>query len=583
MQSAENNPTGNVSASASDLYAQPEGALPETRDASRHAFRVLLLANALVFSSSMCIMILELVAARLVARHLGSSLYTWTSVIGVILGGMSLGNYLGGRLADRFVPRRILGTLFLLASVVSLSVLWLNQSVGAISRPMAVPWPMWVLVTVAATFLLPACMLGTISPVVAKMALDEHRGTGTTVGNIYAWGAVGSIVGTFLTGFVLINQMGTNAIVCAVAGGLAVLGIFFTAGQWRLNTATTYGWLPVVALVSVPAVGPWPWAQRLGWHLGVREDYGFQYFDESNYYSIYVHPDAESPNVRVLILDNLVHAYVPMDDPKRLEYEYEKIYASITQRMSDRGRPPRALFLGGGGFVFPRYFEVVYPGSHIDVAEIDPAVKRVSQKVLTLPPDDKTRIRTYLMDARNFVDDRLREIAVADSPRPAEAPALYDFVYGDAFSDFSIPFHLTTYEFNEKVKRLMAPEGVYMQNVIDIFREGACRFLSAYVATVRETFPYVYVFCTAEDGPSAQRDTFVVVCSLEPLSLENLGKRPGEMKFKGRLFAWSEGGVPGGRMDTLLRWSRGITLRDDFAPVDNLLTPVVRDHFESPG
>jgi len=61
------------------------------------------------FFGSGCLLVLELVAARLIAPTLGVSLYTWTSVIGVVLGGVSLGNYLGGRLADRWPNRAALG------------------------------------------------------------------------------------------------------------------------------------------------------------------------------------------------------------------------------------------------------------------------------------------------------------------------------------------------------------------------------------------------------------------------------------------------------------------------------------------
>ncbi len=52
--------------------------------------------NATVFLTGAGLMTIELVASRLIARFLGSSLYTWTGVLGVILAGMSLGNYLGG-------------------------------------------------------------------------------------------------------------------------------------------------------------------------------------------------------------------------------------------------------------------------------------------------------------------------------------------------------------------------------------------------------------------------------------------------------------------------------------------------------
>ena len=83
-----------------------------------------------VFLSSLCIMVLELVAGRLIARHVGSSLYTWTSVIGIVLAGIAAGNYAGGRLADRFPPKETLGAIFLVASANCLLVPVLNDRVG---------------------------------------------------------------------------------------------------------------------------------------------------------------------------------------------------------------------------------------------------------------------------------------------------------------------------------------------------------------------------------------------------------------------------------------------------------------------
>src|SRR5437763_13061671 len=74
-----------------------------------YGLAVRMLPYALSFFNSLCIMILELVASRLVARHVGASLSVWTSVIGIVLGGICLGNVLGGSLADRVEPARAVG------------------------------------------------------------------------------------------------------------------------------------------------------------------------------------------------------------------------------------------------------------------------------------------------------------------------------------------------------------------------------------------------------------------------------------------------------------------------------------------
>src|SRR5258708_39115851 len=104
----------------------------------------------------------------------------------------------------------------------------------------------------------------------------------------------------------------------------------------------------------------------------------------------------------------------------------------------------------------------------IDVAEIDPAVKLAVERELGLPPDGETFVRTHIGDARRFVDDRRDENEkLLAANRPA---VLYDFIYGDAFNDFSVPWHLTTLEFSRKIKDLLTPgEGVYLVNVIAIY------------------------------------------------------------------------------------------------------------------
>lgn len=533
------------------------------------ARRVLLAANFLVFASSTCVMTLELVAARLVAQNLGASLYTWTSVIGVVLAGISIGNWIGGSVADRYRPRRVLPMLFLAASVTSFSVLWLNAAAERIYRPEALSWSLWVLLNVTVIFIVPAAILGTISPVVAKWALDQRYQTGATVGNLYAWAAVGSIFGTFLTGFVLIDLMGTRAIVASIAVGLALLGIGVGFGQRRTGTEFLGSWLAVLSLMGLLAFGPWPWATDWGIFLLLRmDDRHLDYYDESNYFAIQVYEASDIDDAKVLALDNLVHSYVPTDDITRLIYDYETVYAAVTRRATEWTEPISAVFIGGGGFVFPRYLEAVYPAWRIDVAEIDPAVAKAAREVLDLPPNDETVIDVHAMDARNFIDDRLRRHA------EAEDPLLYDFAYGDAFNDLSVPWHLTTREFTAKVRELLAPDGVYLVNIIDIYDEGMGRFLGAFVATVAETFPNVYVFSSDPEGPTEFRDTFVVACSAQPLELDDLGQRPDDPPYEGTLFAWIENGVPGGQMDTVLERGHGLVLTDDYAPVENLLAPL---------
>ncbi len=522
--------------------------------------RMLILAYGIVFLSSMAILVIELVAGRLIAASLGSSLYTWTSVIGVVLMGIAIGNWFGGRLADRYEPRRILPRIFLTSSILTFSILILYTLTSGWDRPTSIGWPYWVALNVLLIFFLPSASLGTISPVVAKLALDQGWSTGATVGNVYAWGATGSIVGTFITGFVLIEAFGTRQIIAAVAIFLALIALALALWGKSSTAGITVALVMLVGL-SVFAFADAAWAVERGVSMNLRFDLSIYVFhDESSYAEINVY-DTDTENVRAYALDDLVHGYINTEDPTILEYDYAQAYAALTHRIAGDTDTIDTLMIGGGGYVFPRYMALTFPGSRSHVIEIDPKVKAAAEIAFFLPPDDESGVVTYFGDARNVVSDFVQ----------AQAPLDYQFVYLDAFNDFSVPFHLTTLEFNEQIASLLTDDGVYIQNLIDIFNNDHGRFLGAYVATLHETFDYVYVFGTHEQSPTGGRETFVVAASQVPLELDEIGERDGDYLVDMAPVAKWEGVEKDFGMTNLLRRDRGLILTDNYAPVANLI------------
>ena len=177
---------------------------------------------AIAFIASGCTLVIELVAGRLLAPYIGVSLYTWTSVIGVILAGISIGNFLGGRLADRFPGPSMLGLTLVAASLTSFITLGLVSVLPQFTLWMPLVPRILVLTTVI--FFLPGCILGMITPLVVKQALTDLGHAGGLVGRVYAISTAGSLVGVYLTGFVLIAHFGTRLIVIMVAAVLLILG-----------------------------------------------------------------------------------------------------------------------------------------------------------------------------------------------------------------------------------------------------------------------------------------------------------------------------------------------------------------------
>jgi len=563
---------------------------------------------ALAFVGSLAFMALEMVAGRLVTRHLGSSVYGWTSVIGVLLGGLSLGNLLGGKLADKIRREAQASHLFLVASVLCLWVLvaeggpdWFTRRTGiegslltAANDMKSYGWWARVLIVVTGLFLPPAIAMGTIGPVVAKLAVDRvQRGkrTGTAIGQVYAWGMVGSILGTFLAGFVLIDALGTKGLLLALATVMAL------AATW-LGTAWHAAWagLPLgLCLVAFVPVG-FLSDRAVDWKL--RDPKGdpatdgrneTAYCDESNYYFIRIdnkpqrdpdHPKGPPLKLRTLVLDSLIHGHGLLGHPEDLEYDYEFIYAQAAERfVQARARagdkaPLRTMFLGGGSYTFPRYLQHIYPGTRADVAEIDPAVTEANHIALGLPRD--TPIKTTWGDARQFVEKR-------------QGKAQYDLIFGDAFNDFSVPYHLTTKEFNDKIAGLLAPDGLYMINIIDLYlsderarakgkttaeARGTGAFLGSWVRTAKQSFPHLYVFGTHDIPGKGSRETFVVVAAKQPIDLAGLGRRKADPKFIQDAENFEREPYPDADMQALDVRSRGIELTDDYAPVENLLEPV---------
>ncbi|MFH1593287.1 MAG: fused MFS/spermidine synthase [Candidatus Omnitrophota bacterium] len=525
----------------------------------------LFIPNATVFVAGACVMIVEIVATRIIARYVGASIYTWTSVIGVVLTGVALGNYFGGRLADRYRPKKTISILFILSSASCALITPLNNMVGNTSILLHLSWLLRTTVHVSIIFFLPSLMLGMISPVVAKYALEQGAGTGRTIGNIYASSVAGSIVGTFLTGFVLIAYIGTNVVPWIVAGILGLMGLLYGA-----KNRLPYVWATVFAVTLFFGFGNSGFALSIGQRLALREEYdpGIIYSCESQYSHIRIEEVENLPGIRWFVLDQLVNSVMRFDGEDLKEnanlYRYQtagiEIYESACAYLKKTKKDLRVLVMGGGGYVVPRYMEANWPGSRIDVVEIDPAVTEAAILAFGLPED--TPLGIHHLDARNHVDNILRR--KNDGKKIEE----FDFIYGDVISGLTIPYQLTTYEFNEKIRSLLSPDGVYIVNVLDSMRFG--KFAGAVINTMQRTFKHVYVFPAPQSGISTLvNNVFIVIGSGREIDFTELINDG----FDSSLLTDPEMQLIGDRVG-------GLVLTDDYAPVDSLISPVVRHYVQ---
>jgi tetratricopeptide (TPR) repeat protein len=515
----------------------------------------MLVPSVTVFFSGGCIMILELVASRLVARALGSSLYTWTAILGVVLSGLCVGNYIGGRLADRYHTRRVLAVLFGLSSAACVTVVILNNVVGRWAWLWRLSWPVHVFVHVALVFLLLSVLLGMIGPAVAKLALDRGLSTGRTLGTIYAWAAAGSLTGTFLAGFFLIPCYGSVAIVWSIGAAMLAMALFYWISCWAL-----YLWAIVFGALATMGMAPADWARAAGVSAGLRETADpnvVLYEDETAFGHVQVTRVSRRPDKRAFWQDQRGHSEVVIGDVTNLQHFHTQVYAGLTHGLSGPEEAPATMVIGGRGYAFAQYLRAAWPASEVEVVEIDPGVTRAATEALGLRED--TAIRTVNAGARNHVERVLRE------RRGRESARCYDFVYDEAINDHSVPFELVTKEFNDKIAELLTDEGLYMMNLVDTYESG--RFLGAVIGTLEQTFPYVRVIASRARLPSLQ-DTFVVAAARRKFDPESLLSEHNEyLPF--RVLDASE-------VAHLKEQADHLVLTDDYAPVEDRLTPVVR-------
>ncbi len=440
------------------------------------------LAGSVVFFTSGAVLVLEILAGRLLAPYVGVRLETYTSVIGIVLAGISLGTWLGGRLADRVDPRKTLGPLMVGGG--ALAMLSPAAVHGAGHPSLGAADDIIGLATVG--FFLPAAVLSAVHPTIVKLQLRDLEVTGAVVGRLSAVGTAGAIVGTFVAGFVLVAAAATSTVIIAVGVALVVTGLGLWVGLARPRPPAT---LLCVGLAVAAGAGT----------VGAVSDGPCDV--ETPYHCARIIPDPARPGGRSLWLDITRHSYVDVNDPRHIELRYAKNFADViaADRPSDAAerRPFDALHIGGGGFTMPRYLRAVYPGSRHVVFELDPELVGLAREHLALVtgPDLRVEVGDARLLTRRLPDDS------------------QDLVIGDAFGDLSVPWHLTTREFLSDVKRVMRPDGLYVLNLIDY---PPLRFARGEAVTLAAVFSHVAVLAPPSSLAGDQGGNFVLAASDRP-------------------------------------------------------------------
>jgi spermidine synthase len=407
-----------------------------------------------VFTGGAGTLATEIAASRLLAPYFGSSTIVWANIIGLILVYLSLGYWLGGKVADRRPYPRLLGAIVIVAAlmiavtpfvarpILDLTVRGLDAvSVGAVVGSFF---------AALALFAVPVTLLGAVSPFAIRLALSDVGEAGTVAGRLYALSTVGSILGTFLSAIVTIPLIGTQRTMLGAAALLVLAGALLLGGLWQLLTVVVAG------LLLVPAGT-------------IKAAPGLLHEAESTYQ--YVQVIERTDGSRSLKLNEGVAVHSVWHPDSVLtggEWDMFLLVPPLLDRPVER-----MLVIGNAGGTIARAFGELYPGVEIDGVEIDPEVSEAGRRFLGLGENPNLRVITA--DGRPYLqltDER------------------YDVIVVDAYRQPYIPFYLATEEFFSLARERLTPGGVLALNVAAV--PGDERLSEAIGSTVVAAFPQAW-------------------------------------------------------------------------------------------
>ena len=433
------------------------------------------LLEATSFLCGAGVMVLEMTGSRLVAPFFGTSLIVWTALIGVIMASLCAGNWAGGLLADRRPERRVLAKIILLSAACTGCLAWAGNAVLSFLGGLNLNLYLASVLAALLIFALPSLLLGMVSPFVVRLAMDDVGTSGGTVGRFSALSSAGSILGTFLGGFILISLAPSGVILLMLATVLAVLALLLYPSAWRVT-------LPVLFLLAASAA-----AAKAGGlpmtPVGVHIETSY------NHISIVESNQADGRRVRILMTDPQgAQSLMYTDDPNELVSDYTKFYDLAFHFKPDT---KNILMLGGGGYCVPRHVLAERPGVSFDVVELDPGITEAARHYFSIPEDP--RLRIFHEDARAFLNREARDPGRRGS---------YDAVFMDVFGSwYSIPFHLATVEAAQRMHDLLSPDGVLIVNVIASLQGPRSGVFHGIYAALESVFPRLLIFPASASDP----------------------------------------------------------------------------------
>ncbi len=442
------------------------------------SLRFLLIA----FICGAVLMSLEIVGSRILAPHFGNTIYVWGSLIGIFIGSLALGYYLGGKLADAYPKKFPLALLIAITGIYLIALplfapqicLWLELRLLEISMRGA------VLLASMLLFAFPSILLGSVTPYLVRLVAHDIEHIGRVAGLLYAVSTFGSLFGTLFTAFWLIPELGIILIVrlLGISLFISVLVLSLKAKQVVSLRGAKRRSNPVLYLlfISIAIAAPLFFLNP-NLALNLKPDEKLIQVQDSIYHRIAVIDN--DYGVRLMRFDKGLQSAIYLNQPgfpTALTYT-EYFWLPFLWKPEAK----KVAFMGGGAGVLPRMFAQYLPEVKVDVVEIDPLVIKAAQDYFYFKPN-QDQLAVFNMDARQFLKSK-------------QAADAYDIIILDAYGlAAQIPFHLTTLEYFQELKNRLSPDGSILINVFSAGKGERGKIFQHIYKTIAQVFNQVYVF-----------------------------------------------------------------------------------------
>lgn len=437
-----------------------------------------------VFFSGLAVMVIELVGSRVVAPYVGTSVYVWTSLIGIILGSLSLGYYIGGRLSDNNPNLKTLAFIIFFAGLFTSLIIYFRY-LAVLFGIFGKTFDFWSVVFAPLLFVPSTFLFGMIPPYIIRLHLKNIETSGSNVGKIYALGTIGSILGTFMGGFFLISYFG-NSNILIILGILTILLSFII---YSLEKKSVNFSVMVLLALSFSYISSFnPETMPIQGKLILDKD--------TPYKRIWIYDgiDSQSEKPTRIMTDSIFGSQSGMflDNTDEYLFDYHKFF-ELANHFNPDGK--KSLMIGAGAFTFQSKYLNDNPDKTIDVVEIDPELKEISEKYFGLT--DNPRLGIIHQDGRIFLN---------------QTEEIYDTIFIDAFTSLlSIPYQLTTKEALQNVYNRLTKEGVVLTNIISGIEGHRGEFFRAEYSTYKSVFPTVLTFKVHKEIDDKNVQNLVIV------------------------------------------------------------------------